>query len=117
MLLVWLAAPYVSLYALWRWRPAHAFIACNPIFTLVVGWLAVSALLLALLRVWRPGEPVLALCAGLSGLAMLTARAGRDDDGPDEDEPEDEPPPEVDWDAFDDARSGWDRPLVGPPAG
>jgi hypothetical protein len=105
--IVWLAAPYLSVLGFFAWPRTARFIAPHTAVTLPVGWAAVLALAAALVGLWSPPLPVLAVCAALSGLAMLTP--GRGNDGPDRgrDEDDGEPPP-IDWDVFDDVRHRWD---------
>jgi|1185.fasta_scaffold1531246_1 hypothetical protein len=112
----WLAAPYLSALVICRTLPVVRRVAKHVALTLAVGWIAVLALMAAVLRVWSPPVAFLAVFASLSGLAMLTAGPRRgDDDSADEDD--DEPPPVTDWDAFDAARSGWARPRRPRPVG
>jgi peptidoglycan/LPS O-acetylase OafA/YrhL len=108
---VWLAAPYLSLLVIWKWRALGCRIPDRTALTLPVGWVAVVGLLAAVAGLWAPPVPVLALLGALSGLAMLTA--GRGDDGSDGDD--DPRPSPLDWERFDAARRRWGRdPRTGP---
>lgn len=107
MAVVWLAAPYLSLLAICRSPRLARRVAGHTVLTLPVGWAAVLGLFAMVVELWAPPLPLTLALAVLSGLAMVTS-GPPDDDGPDEDEDE-TPSPPVDWDAFDAARSGWDR--------
>ena len=111
MHLAWLAAPYLSMLVICTSPRLGRHVARNTAWTLPLGWVAVLALATAVLGLWSPPLALMALCAALSGLAVLTT-GGRDDGrGPDgwDDEP---PAPVVDWDAFDRARRAWERRPV-----
>jgi hypothetical protein len=104
---LWLAGPYLSMLVLCRWQRVARCVADHTATTLLVGWVAVLALAAAMLGLWNPPVAVLAVCAVLSGLAVMTPGPGRWDDGPGPDA-DDEPPPSIDWERFDDWRRGWD---------
>ena len=110
----WLISPYLSMLVICRSRPIARRVAQHTAVTLPVGWIAVLVLSSTLLGLWAPPFAVLAICAALSGLSVMTSRTRGDDDGRQPDDPED-PPPGVDWDAFDAARRRWGR--VGPAGG
>ena len=106
--IAWLAAPYVSMWLIFRSGPLARAVAGHTALTLPIGWIAVLALLAGLLHLWEPPVVLMAVCAALSGLSMISQGPdpGDDDDDP---EPDDEPPPLIDWDAFDAARRDWQR--------
>lgn len=105
----WLASPYLSTLVICRTPWIGRRVAGHTALTLPVGWAAVLALLAALVDLWSPPLAVMLLCAALSGLAMIVAGPGRDDDGPGPEDDGPPPPPTVDWDAFDGARRSWER--------
>lgn len=110
---VWLAAPYVSMLLICRIPAVGARVAGHTALTLPVGWLAVLGVFGAVAGAWHPPLWTIAVLGALSGLAMIVTGGGEDDNGGEGRDPEDEPPPPAtDWDAFDRARSRWER--VGP---
>jgi hypothetical protein len=105
----WLVSPYLSMLVICRSPAIARRVARHTAATLPLGWVAVLALFAAPAGLWSPPVAVLAVCAALSGLAVMTPGPGRGDDGrgPDDGGGGDDGPPVVDWDAFDAARRGW----------
>ena len=115
---IWLVAPYVSVLVICKWAPVARHVATHTAWTLPLGWTAVLALFGAVLGLWSLPLPAVAVCAALSGFAMITGRIGPGGEGPRGD---DDAPSPVDWDEFDVARRRWERTPRGggsrPPAG
>jgi hypothetical protein len=100
---VWLAAPYLSMLAITRWRPLGRRVAGHTAITLPFGWAALVVLFGALVQAWALPLAAMLAAAALSGLAMLLSGGGEDDDDPFE--PDDDLPPLFDWDGFDSTRN------------